>query len=192
MILGDNIFFGHGLPARLQEAARLQKGALIFAYSVRDPQHYGVVEFDESGKAISIEEKPHNPRSSYAIPGLYFFDNQVVELSRNLKPSARDELEITDLIKGYLQQGLLRVEILGRGVAWLDAGTHETLLQSANFIQTVEQRQGMMISCPEEIAYRLGYIDADQVYRQAKKLSGNEYGNYLLHLLEGPTPFHKP
>jgi glucose-1-phosphate thymidylyltransferase len=192
LILGDNIFYGHGLPARLQEAAQLQKGALIFAYPVRDPERYGVVEFDESGKALSIEEKPANPRSSYAIPGLYFYDNQVVDIARSLKPSPRGELEITDLNKVYLDQGLLRVDILGRGVAWLDAGTHETLLQSAMFIQTVEERQGMMISCPEEIAYRLGYISAEQVRRQAIKLSGNEYGKYLLHLIDGPTLFHKP
>ena len=192
LILGDNIFFGHGLPARLQEAARLQHGALVFAYPVRDPQRYGVVEFDEELRAISIEEKPEKPRSSYAIPGLYFYDNQVVEIARSLQPSPRGELEITDLNKVYLEKGQLRVDVLGRGVAWLDAGTHETLLQSATFVQAIEERQGMMISCPEEIAYRQGYIDQNQLRQQALRLSGNEYGRYLLRLIEQPLSFHRP
>jgi glucose-1-phosphate thymidylyltransferase len=192
LILGDNIFFGQGLPARMQEAARLEHGGLIFAYPVRDPQRYGVVEFDETGRALSIEEKPLKPRSSYAVPGLYFYDHQVVEIARSLNPSARGELEITDLNKVYLDRGLLRVEVLGRGVAWLDAGTPESLLQSANFVQTVEERQGMMISCLEEIAYRLGYIDKEQLRQQAVRLSGNEYGKYLLRLVEEGLPFHKP
>lgn len=192
LILGDNIFFGHGLPARLQEASQLKQGGLIFAYPVRNPERYGVVEFDDTGKALSIEEKPSQPRSTYAIPGLYFYDNQVVDIARSLKPSARGELEITDLNKVYLQKGLLKVDILGRGVAWLDAGSHETLLQAANFIQTVEERQGMMISCPEEIAYRLGFIDAEQLRMQAEKLSTNAYGKYLLSLLDSPSPLHRP
>ena len=192
LILGDNIFFGHGLPARLQEAAMLQHGALVFAYPVRDPQRYGVVEFDEELRAISIEEKPEKPRSSYAIPGLYFYDNQVVEIARSLQPSPRGELEITDLNKVYLEKGQLRVDVLGRGVAWLDAGTHETLLQSATFVQAIEERQGMMISCPEEIAYRQGYIDQNQLRQQALRLSGNEYGKYLLRLIEQPLSFHRP
>ena len=192
LILGDNIFFGHGLPARLQEAAMLQHGALVFAYPVRDPQRYGVVEFDEELRAISIEEKPEKPRSSYAIPGLYFYDNQVVEIARSLQPSPRGELEITDLNKVYLEKGQLRVDVLGRGVAWLDAGTHETLLQSATFVQAIEERQGMMISCPEEIAYRQGYIDQNQLRQQALRLSGNEYGRYLLRLIEQPLSFHRP
>jgi glucose-1-phosphate thymidylyltransferase len=183
LILGDNIFFGTGLPEKLRTAARMIQGALIFAYPVRDPQRYGVVEFDESGNALSIEEKPAKPRSSYAVPGLYFYDNQVVEIAYNLKPSARGELEITDLNQVYLDHRQLRVEVMGRGVAWLDAGTHESLLQAANFVQAVEDRQGMMISCPEEIAYRLGYIDRAEVQRQARRMEGNEYGKYLLRLV---------
>ena len=151
LILGDNIFFGEGLPSRLRAAARLTKGALVFAYPVRDPHRYGVVEFDEQGSAISIEEKPKAPRSQYAVPGMYFFDSQVIEIASSLKPSARGELEITDLNRIYLERGQLQVEALGRGIAWLDAGTHESLLQAANFIQAVEERQGMMISCPEAI-----------------------------------------
>jgi glucose-1-phosphate thymidylyltransferase len=183
LILGDNIFFGTGLPEKLRTAAHISHGALIFAYPVRDPQRYGVVEFDESGNALSIEEKPAKPRSSYAVPGLYFYDDQVVEIASNLKPSARGELEITDLNQVYLDRHQLRVEVMGRGVAWLDAGTHESLLQAANFVQAVEDRQGMMISCPEEIAYRLGYIDKAEVQRQARLMEGNEYGKYLLRLV---------
>ena len=182
LILGDNIFFGHGLPAILRKAASLTKGALIFAYPVRDPERYGVVEFDKNGKALSIEEKPRFPRSHYAVPGIYFYDNQVVHFAEALKPSARNEIEITDLNCIYLSKGDLQVEPLGRGIAWLDAGTHESLLQAASFIQAVEERQGMMISCPEEIAYHLGYIDREELIRQAN-LINNQYGEYLKHLV---------
>lgn len=185
LILGDNIFFGHDLPTILQRAASLMEGALIFAYPVRDPERYGVVEFDPDDKVISIEEKPKVPRSNYAIPGIYFYDGQVVELAANLKPSARGEIEITDLNRLYLEQGRLRVEVLGRGYAWLDAGTHESLLQASTFIQAVEDRQGMMISCPEEIAFRRGYIDANQLYKLAEDLNNNSYGQYLVRLASG-------
>jgi glucose-1-phosphate thymidylyltransferase len=191
LILGDNIFFGHGLPAQLRTAAEMEKGALIFAYPVRDPQRYGVVEFDSQGKALSIEEKPEKPRSHYAVPGLYFYDNQVVEIASNLKPSGRGELEITDLNKVYMERGQLHVDVFGRGVAWLDAGTHESLLQAANFVQAVEERQGMMISCPEEIAYRMGYIGADELRALANTMNSNEYGKYLLHLLDEGFLFHE-
>jgi glucose-1-phosphate thymidylyltransferase len=191
LILGDNLFYGHGLPSQLREAANLESGALIFAYPVIDPQRYGVVEFDESGKALSIEEKPKMPRSSYAVPGLYFYDQKVVEIAKNLKPSVRGEIEITDLNQVYLEQDELRVQVLGRGVAWLDAGTHESLLQAANFVQAVEERQGMMISCPEEIAYRMGYINKDQLREQAERYKGNSYGKYLLRLLGDQIPFHR-
>jgi len=190
LILGDNIFFGHGLPLSLRKAAELNSGALIFAYPVRDPQRYGVVEFDEQGRALSIEEKPLNPRSKYAVPGIYFYDNQVVEIAENLKPSARGELEITDLNCIYLERGRLQVEPLGRGVAWLDAGTHESLLQAANFVQAVEERQGMMISCPEEIAFRLGYIDKDRLLELAEEMNNNLYGLYLERLAQEEMPFH--
>jgi glucose-1-phosphate thymidylyltransferase len=190
LILGDNIFFGHGLPGQLRQASQLDHGALIFAYPVRDPERYGVVEFDQTGKALSIEEKPDKPRSHYAVPGIYFYDRQVVEIATALRPSARGEIEITDLNMVYLQRGELRVEVLGRGVAWLDAGTHESLLQAANFVHAVEERQGMMISCPEEIAYRLGFIDAPQLRRLARVMEGNQYGQYLLRLLKEEIPFH--
>ncbi len=190
LILGDNIFFGHGLPASLRKAADLTQGALIFAYPVRNPKRYGVVEFDEQGRALSIEEKPLKPRSKYAVPGMYFYDNQVVEFAENLKPSGRGEIEITDLNCIYLERNLLQVEPLGRGVAWLDAGTHESLLQAANFVQAVEERQGMMISCPEEIAYRLGYIDKDEILNLAEEMDNNEYGTYLKSLAEEEFPFH--
>jgi len=191
LILGDNIFFGHGLPAQLRSAAQLTQGALIFAYPVRDPERYGVVEFNPQGLALSIEEKPSRPRSHYAVPGMYFYDSHVVEHAARLKPSSRGEIEITDLNMIYLHQGMLRVEILGRGVAWLDAGTHEALLQASNFVQTVQDRQGMMISCPEEIAFRLGFINADQLREQAHIMDNNQYGQYLLHLLEDDLPFHR-
>jgi len=192
LILGDNIFFGHGLPAKLQAAARLTSGALIFAYPVRDPQRYGVVEFDENGLALSIEEKPQKPRSHYAVPGLYFYDHQVVEIASKLKPSSRGELEITDVNRTYLERGQLRVDVMGRGVAWLDAGTHESLLQAANFVQAVEDRQGMMISCPEEIAYRMGFIDHEQLRHLALAMNNNEYGTYLLQLLDDEDlPFYR-
>jgi glucose-1-phosphate thymidylyltransferase len=190
LILGDNIFFGQGLPAQLRTAAQLTRGALIFAYPVRDPERYGVVEFDEQGRAISIEEKPHQPRSHYAVPGLYFYDQQVAALARRLEPSPRGELEITDLNRKYLEQAQLRVQVLGRGIAWLDAGTHESLLQAANFVQAVEDRQGMMISCPEEIAFRMGYIDGAQLRRLGKQMEHNQYGKYLMHLLEDQLPFN--
>lgn len=182
LILGDNIFFGQGLPNQLVSAAQLEKGALVFAYPVQDPQRYGVIEFDEQGRAISLEEKPQTPRSNYAVPGLYFFDERVVEFAKLLKPSARGEIEITDLIRIYLEMGELQVRSLGRGVAWLDAGTHESLLQAANFVQAVEDRQGLMISSPEEIAYRKGFIDRKQLKALVEKLGNNSYGNYLLRL----------
>ena len=184
LILGDNIFFGTSLPERLKAAAQLTQGALIFAYPVRDPQRYGVVEFDENGVALSIEEKPPQPRSHFAVPGLYFYDHQVVQIAASLQPSARGEIEITDLNQVYLSRGQLRVEELGRGVAWLDAGTHESLLQAANFVQAVEDRQGMMISCPEEIAYRMGFIGKEELRQLASMFQGNGYGQYLLQLLE--------
>jgi glucose-1-phosphate thymidylyltransferase len=184
LILGDNIFYGTNLAARLQRAAQLIDGALIFAYPVRDPERYGVVEFDQNERALSIEEKPKKPRSNYAVPGLYFYDNQVLDIAANLKPSPRGELEITDVNRTYLQQGRLGVEVLGRGVAWLDAGTHESLLQAANFIQAVEDRQGMMISCPEEIAYRKSYIQKDDLIRLGREMVNNHYGQYLLDLAE--------
>jgi len=185
LILGDNIFYGHGLPDQLRAAARLQEGALIFAYSVRDPERYGVIEFDSTGKALSIEEKPKYPRSNYAVPGIYFYDNQVVQITENLKPSGRGELEITDVNLAYLRQGNLRVDPIGRGVAWLDAGTHESLLQASNFIQALQDRQGMMVSCPEEIAYRRGFIDRTQLLQLASGMKrDNPYGDYLLRLAE--------
>jgi glucose-1-phosphate thymidylyltransferase len=191
LILGDNIFFGHGLPFQLRGAAQLNTGALIFAYPVRDPERYGVVEFNAQGLALSIEEKPTLPRSHYAVPGMYFYDSQVCDLAASLKPSARGEIEITDLNMIYLAQGRLRVEVLGRGVAWLDAGTHEALLQASNFVQTVQDRQGMMISCPEEIAFRLGFITPDQLRQLALTMDSNQYGQYLLHLLEDDLPFQR-
>ena len=190
LILGDNIFFGTSLPARLLTSAQLTDGALIYAYPVRDPERYGVVEFDGDGLALSIEEKPAVPRSHYAVPGIYFYDSQVSRLAASLKPSARGEIEITDLNMIYLSRGQLRVEVLGRGVAWLDAGTHEALLQASNFVQTVQDRQGMMISCPEEIAYRLGFIDASMLRSQAKTMDSNQYGQYLLQLLDDELPFN--
>lgn len=190
LILGDNIFFGQGLPASLRAAAEIEDGALVFAYPVRDPERYGVVEFDPDGRALSIEEKPDKPRSQYAVPGIYFYDSEVVNIAENLQPSQRGEIEITDLNCVYLEKGKLCVEVLGRGVAWLDAGTHESLLQAANFVQAVEERQGMMISCPEEIAYRLGYIGKKELERLAIDLSGNQYGEYLLRLLQEDIPFN--
>ncbi len=182
LILGDNIFFGHGLPEQLQAAAKLEKGALVFAYPVHDPERYGVIEFDAQGKAISLEEKPKQPRSNFAIPGLYFYDERVVEFAKSLRPSPRGEIEITDLNRIYLESGELQVTQLGRGVAWLDAGTHESLLQAANFIQAVEDRQGLMISSPEEIAFRRGFIDRDQLKKLASQLGNNGYAKNLLRL----------
>jgi len=184
LILGDNIFFGQGLPTQLTSAAALERGALIFAYPVQDPERYGVVEFDAQGKAISLEEKPQKPRSHYAVPGLYFYDERVVEFAESLKPSARGEIEITDLNRIYLEAGELQVTPFGRGVAWLDAGTHESLLQAANFVQAVEERQGLMISSPEEIAYRRGFINREQLKVLAQQMGNNGYGNYLLRLAE--------
>jgi len=187
LILGDNIFFGHNLPEALRRAAKLEEGAVIFAYAVRDPQRYGIVEFDGEGRVLSLEEKPENPRSEYAVPGIYFYDRKVVEIAENLTPSARGELEITDLNRVYLERGQLRVEVLGRGVAWLDAGTHESLLSAGQFVHTIEERQGMMISCPEEIAYRMGFIDADQLRELAMKFAENTYRSYLLELIDSDT-----
>ena len=185
LILGDNIFYGTGLPSTLRAAANLTRGAVVFAYPVRDPERYGVVEFDANLKAISLEEKPKEPRSNYAVPGIYFYDAKVSEMAASLKPSKRGELEITDLNRMYLDRGELGVQILGRGVAWLDAGTHESLLQAATFVQTVEERQGLMISCPEEIAYRMGFIDRDQLLRLGESMASNNYGDYLLRLARG-------
>jgi glucose-1-phosphate thymidylyltransferase len=170
----------------LREAAALKSGARIFAYPVREPRDYGVIEFDKNGKALSLDEKPAKPRSNFAVPGLYFYDNQVVDLATHLKPSSRGELEITDLNRLYLDRGLLHVTQLGRGVAWLDAGTHETLLQAANFVQTVEERQGLMIGCPEEVAYRVGFINRNQLIELATELKHNSYGDYLLKLADEP------
>lgn len=184
LILGDNIFFGTGLWDQLKEAARITEGARIFAYPVRDATAYGVVEFDEQGRAISLEEKPLKPRSRYAVPGLYFYDRQVSQIAANLKPSGRGELEITDVNRVYLERGQLTVQPLGRGVAWLDAGTHENLLQASNFVQTVEERQGLMIGCPEEVAYRMGFISREQLHTLGEKHQQNSYGEYLLQLLE--------
>jgi glucose-1-phosphate thymidylyltransferase len=187
LILGDNIFFGTGLAIILRRSAALESGATIFAYQVNDPSRYGVVEFDEQYKAISIQEKPEKPRSKYVIPGIYFYDNQVVDIAANLLPSVRGELEITDVNRVYLERGQLQVEILGRGVAWLDAGTHESLLQAASFVQTVENRQGLMISCVEEIAFRMGYITAEALQSIAQKMASNQYGQYLLNLVSNET-----
>jgi len=184
LILGDNIFYGQGMPPTLRKAANLKKGAVVFAYPVHDPERYGVVEFDKQGNALSLEEKPKNPRSQYAVPGIYFYDNCVVEYAKNLEPSARGEIEITDLNKVYMSQGELSVEVLGRGVAWLDAGMHHSLLQASNFVQAIEERQGMMISCPEEIAYRMGFIDEKQLRHLAQIFNGNRYGEYLLRLAD--------
>lgn len=178
LILGDNIFFGHGLPALLRSAAQTEEGATIFAYPVRNPRAYGVVEFDANGRAVSIEEKPERPKSNYAVPGIYFYDRHVVEYAAQLKPSARGELEITDLNRVYLGKGQLQVTVLGRGIAWLDAGTHESLLQAANFVQAVQDRQGLMIASPEEIAYRMGYISLEQLRVLARRIP-NAYGEYL-------------
>jgi glucose-1-phosphate thymidylyltransferase len=183
LILGDNVFYGHGLSHSLQKAARQHDGATVFGYWVKDPERYGVVELDALGRAIGIEEKPKEPRSNYAVTGLYFYDKQVVDIAAQLTPSARGELEITDVNKAYLAQGTLRVEGLGRGMAWLDMGTHESLLQAANFIETVESRQGLKIACVEEVAYRMGFIDAVQLERLAQPLLKNNYGQYLMDLL---------
>ncbi len=187
LILGDNIFYGHGLHEILRKAVQTERGGLVFGYWVKDPERYGVVEFDSSGIVLSIEEKPKAAKSHYAVPGLYFFDNDVVEIATNLKPSARGELEITDVNKAYLSRGKLRVELLGRGFAWLDTGTHESLLEAGTFIETIEKRQGLKIACIEEVAYRMGYIDEDQVRRLAEPLSKNGYGQYLMRIISEKT-----
>ncbi|MCZ7593047.1 MAG: glucose-1-phosphate thymidylyltransferase RfbA [Kiritimatiellae bacterium] len=184
LILGDNIFFGHDLPRVLREAGKTNSGGLIFGYRVNDPERYGVVSFDSSGRALHIEEKPQKPTSRYAVPGLYFYDNSVVEVAAALKPSPRGELEITDVNMEFLRRGALRVEPLSRGIAWLDTGTHESLLQAGNFVQTIEERQGLKMACIEEIAYSAGWISADQVRALAEPLAKNEYGQYLLRMLE--------
>ena len=180
LILGDNIYYGHDLPGVLRKGATLTKGAVVYGYYVKDPERYGVVEFDSRGKAISIEEKPAKPKSHYAVTGLYFFDSQVLDIAANLKPSARGELEITDVNKEYLNLGTLNVEVLGRGYAWLDTGTHESLLQASEYIETIEQRQGLKISCPEEIAFRSGWITGEQLLALGEEMKKNDYGRYLV------------
>lgn len=184
LILGDNIFYGHGLLSILRRAVQIDQGGLIFGYWVRDPERYGIVEFDESMKVISIEEKPKAPKSRYAVPGLYFYDNDVIEIASRLKPSARGELEITDVNREYLTRDDLRVELLGRGFAWLDTGTHDSLIEASSFIETIEKRQGLKISCVEEVAYRMGYIDDQQLRRLAEPMKNNGYGQYLLKIME--------
>jgi glucose-1-phosphate thymidylyltransferase len=186
LVLGDNIFYGHNLSGTLRAAASREHGATVFAYAVTDPERYGVVEMDAQGRALSLEEKPKRPKSRYAVTGLYFYDNQVVDLTRSLKPSKRNELEITDLNRLYLARGELQAEIMGRGMAWLDTGTHDSLLEAATFIQTIEKRQGLKIACPEEIAFRAGYIDASQLEKLAATMSNNGYGQYLKGLLDAP------
>jgi glucose-1-phosphate thymidylyltransferase len=185
LVLGDNIFYGQGLSEQLCAAARREAGATVFAYRVRDPERYGVVEFDQQGNVLSIEEKPAQPKSHFAVTGLYFYNNQVLDIAASLRPSARGELEISDVNRTYLEQGSLRVEFLGRGVAWLDTGTHESLLQAATFIEAIETRQGLKVYCPEEIAFRSGYIDAGQLERLAQPLSKTGYGVYLLEIARG-------
>lgn len=189
LMLGDNIFYGEGMMALLQECAALKEGAAIFGYKVHDPQRYGIVEFDTDGNVLSLEEKPQHPKSSFAIPGIYFYDNQVVKLAEALKPSARGEIEITDLNRMYLEKKQLKAKMLGRGIAWLDAGTHESLLQASMFIEAIQQRQGLMISCPEEIAYHMGYITKEQLCELGKALAGNSYGDYILGLASSPDHF---
>jgi glucose-1-phosphate thymidylyltransferase len=184
LVLGDNIFYGHELSHTLQRASRRTQGATIFGYHVHNPSAYGVIEFDARGKPVGIEEKPARPRSNYAVTGLYFYDNRVLDIAREIRPSARGELEITDVNTAYLRLGQLEVERLGRGTAWLDTGTHESLLQASLFIETIEQRQGLKIACPEEIAYRMGYIDAEQVVRLAAPLDKSGYGSYLRQLVQ--------
>lgn len=187
LVLGDNIFYGHGLPEQLQAAARHEQGATVFAYRVRDPERYGVVQFDEAGRVLGIEEKPPKPQSHFAVTGLYFYDNQVLDIAAGLEPSARGEFEITDVNRRYLERRALRVELLGRGIAWLDTGTHESLLQAAMFIEAIETRQGLKVCCPEEIAYRAGYITAAELERLAQPLAKTAYGAYLLEIVH-PGP----
>ena len=183
LILGDNLFFGHSLPDILNRAVHMKKGGVVFGYWVRDPQRYGVVEFDQKGNVLSIEEKPDRPKSNYALPGLYFFDKEVVDVANSIKPSARGELEITEVIKAYLKRGRLKVELLGRGFAWLDTGTHESFLEAAVFVETLQKRQGLKIACIEEIAWRMGYITDEQLNQIAGPYLKNEYGQYLLDIL---------
>ncbi len=185
LVLGDNIFYGHGLPEQLRTAAQHTVGATVFAYRVRDPERYGVVQFDSDGKALDIEEKPKQPKSNYAVTGLYFYDNEVLDIAAALKPSARGELEITDVNRAYLDRRTLRVELIGRGIAWLDTGTHESLLQAAMFIEAIESRQGLKVCCPEEIAFRAGYIDAARLEQLALPLAKTGYGSYLLEIARG-------
>lgn len=190
LVLGDNIFFGQGLPETLRRCAQLETGGIVFGYYVRDPQRYGVVEFDKSGKVTGIEEKPARPRSNYAVPGIYFYDNDVIGIAENLKPSARGELEITDVNLAYLERGRLQVERMGRGVAWLDTGTHESLKQATDFVKAVQDRQGLKIACIEEIAYRLGYIDRRQLLDLALPMEKNEYGRYLVEIANAREKIH--
>jgi len=184
LILGDNLFFGHNLPVLLNNAVRMKKGGVVFGYWVQDPERYGVVDFDKNGTVLSIEEKPQKPKSNYALAGLYFFDNDVVEIASNIKPSARGEIEITEVMNAYLRRGELKLELLGRGYAWLDTGTHESFLEAALFIETIQKRQGLKIACIEEIAWRLGYIDTRQLARLAEPYMKNEYGQYLMRILQ--------
>jgi glucose-1-phosphate thymidylyltransferase len=190
LILGDNIFYGHGLPEMMAKATARAKGATIFGYVVSDPERYGVLEMDASGKVLSIEEKPKAPKSNYAVTGLYFYDNEVVEIAAAIRPSARGELEITDVNRAYLQRGLLRVELMGRGYAWLDTGTHASLIEAAQFVQTIEQRQGLRIACPEEIAFRNGFISADRLLTAAKAYEKSGYGKYLRAIYDSETKDH--
>jgi len=185
LVLGDNVFYGHGLPEQLRSAAERSRGSTVFAYRVRDPERYGVVNFDAHGRALAIEEKPSSPKSHYAVTGLYFYDNEVLSIAASLSPSARGELEITDVNRAYLDRGMLHVALLGRGIAWLDTGTHESLLQAAMFIEAIESRQGLKVCCPEEIAFRAGYIDAEQLARLAAPLAKTSYGAYLLEIVRG-------
>uniref|UniRef100_E6PU43 glucose-1-phosphate thymidylyltransferase n=1 Tax=mine drainage metagenome TaxID=410659 RepID=E6PU43_9ZZZZ len=187
LVLGDNLFWGHDFQTLLQQASAQERGATVFAYHVQDPERYGVVEFDVQGRAVSLEEKPASPKSSYAVTGLYFYDNAVLDIAAALKPSPRGELEITDVNRVYLEQGALQVQTLGRGYAWLDTGTHESLLDAGQFIATIEKRQGLKVACPEEIAYRQGWIDATQLQRLAEPMKKNGYGQYLLRLLQEPA-----
>jgi glucose-1-phosphate thymidylyltransferase len=190
LILGDNIFYGHGFGSALREAVSREEGATVFGYYVRDPERYGVVEFEGDGRVVGFEEKPERPRSHYAVTGLYFYDNQVLDIAANLEPSARGELEITDVNIEYMRRGQISVELLGRGMAWLDTGTHESLQQATNFIETIEQRQGLKVSCPEEISYRMGYIDADDLSRLAEPMKNSTYGRYLLEIARDEEPVY--
>ncbi len=185
LVLGDNIFYGHDLQKQLEHAVAKKSGATVFAYHVHDPERYGVVEFDKEGKAISLEEKPVEPKSNYAVTGLYFYDNTVIQMAKGLRPSPRGELEITDINRIYMEQGRMSVAMMGRGYAWLDTGTHQSLIEASNFIQTIELRQGLKVACPEEIAFRKGFIDAEQIKKLAAPLSKNDYGNYLLKMVKG-------